>query len=176
MTETANEPTTAERIGAALEGIAFEEVATRDAMACVAVGADALHETLRRLRDTAGFEMITLVTSIDHFPDEPRFEVIHQLRSVRHLDRVRVRTKVCGDAPHVSTCTDLWPGAGFMEREVFDLMGVVFTDHPNLRRLLMPEEYPHHPLRKDFPQRGIEPDRLYREWDRERHDDWRPEE
>jgi len=80
---------------------------------------------------------------------------------------------VGGDDPRVATCTDLWPGAGFSERECYDMFGVRFEGHPDLRRLLMPEGYGHHPLRKDFPHEGIEPDRLYREWDRERRKDWR---
>ena len=71
-------------------------------------------------------------------------------------------------APEAPTCTDLWPGAAYFERECFDLLGVRFTGHAHLKRLLMPEGYDHHPLRKDFPHQGIQPDRLYREWDRER--------
>ena len=70
------------------------------------------------------------------------------------------------------TCTDLFPGAAFMERECYDMFGVRFEGHAHLRRLLMPEAYGHHPLRKDFPHQGIEPDRLYREWDRERRAEW----
>ena len=67
------------------------------------------------------------------------------------------------------TCIDLWPGAAFSERECWDMFGIRFEGHvPNLERLLMPEPYEHFPLRKDFPHQGIEPDRLYREWDRAR--------
>jgi NADH:ubiquinone oxidoreductase subunit C len=176
VSQAANATGLGERVRESLEGIAFEEIEVRDAMPCLSVSPDLLHETLRRLRDDAGFETITIITSIDHLPAEPRFEVIHQLHSIQHAERVRIKTRVSSEKPALSTCTDLWPGAAFMEREVFDLMGVVFEGHENLRRLLMPEEYPHHPLRKDFPQRGIEPERLYREWDRQRHDEWRREE
>jgi NADH-quinone oxidoreductase subunit C len=72
----------------------------------------------------------------------------------------------------VPSCCDLWRGASFSEREVWDMFGVRFEGHPDLRRLLMPEGYPHHPLRKDFPHQGIEPDKLYRDWDRERRQRW----
>jgi len=68
----------------------------------------------------------------------------------------------------VASCTALWPGASYMERECYDMFGIRFEDHPDLKRLLMPDGYGHHPLRKDFPHKGIQPDRLYREWDRER--------
>jgi NADH:ubiquinone oxidoreductase subunit C len=72
------------------------------------------------------------------------------------------------DDARLPSCIDLWPGAAYMERECFDLFGIVFEGHPGLKRLMMPDEYGYHPLRKDFPHQGIEPDRLYREWDRQR--------
>ena len=79
-----------------------------------------------------------------------------------------MRTRLAEDDARVPTCTDLWPGAGYAERECYDMFGIEFDGNPDLRRLLMPEGYEHHPLRKDFPHQGIEPDRLYRAWDRER--------
>ena len=168
-------PETTVRIQAALVGLEFELLEPRDGTPCVAVEAAVLHAVLERLRDEAGFETVTFVTAVDRLgpqPLEPRFEVFHQLLSLAHADRVRVRTAVTSESPMVPTCTDLWPGASFMERECFDMFGVVFEGHPDLRRLLMPEGYGHHPLRKDFPHQGIEPDRLYREWDAKRHQDW----
>jgi NADH-quinone oxidoreductase subunit C len=86
-----------------------------------------------------------------------------------------VETTLADEDPRVSTCTDLWRGAMFMERECWDMFGVRFEGHPDPRRLLMPEDYGHHPLRKEFPHHGIEPDRLYREWDRARRQEWRAE-
>ncbi len=176
MNDTATESTSADRVRAALEGLDVTEVEVRDGLSCIEVSRDVLHDALARLRDAAGFEMVTFVTAVDRFPAEPRFEVNHQLYSVQNTDRVRVKTRVDSSDPKLPSCTDLWPGAGFMERECFDMFGVIFEGHPNLKRLLMPEEYDHHPLRKDFPVQGIEPDRLYREWDRKRHESWRPEE
>lgn len=129
-----------------------------------------LHAVLAALRNRAGFEMCSFVTCIDHYPAEPRFALHHQLLSLAHNDRVRVRCVLPGES--APTCTDLWPGANYMERECFDMFGVRFEGHPDLRRLLMPDGYDHYPLRKEFPHHGIEPDRLYREWDRARRASW----
>jgi NADH-quinone oxidoreductase subunit C len=158
---------TAERVSAALSGIAFQATQARDGMACVEVERGALRAVLERLK-RMGFEANTLVTAVDHFPAEPRFEVVHQFLSFEHNERVRVRTRVTAADASVPSCCVLWPGASFSERECWDLFGIRFEGHPDLRRLLMPEGYDHHPLRKDFPHQGIEPDRLYREWDRRR--------
>ena len=166
---------TLERLRLALEGLSFELSTPRDRMPTLEVGRDVLRPVLERLKQRAGFEAPTFVTGVDRHPAEPRFEVVHQLFSNAHRDRVRVRTRVAASDARVPTCIDLWPGAAFMERECFDMFGIVFEGHANLRRLLMPDEYGHHPLRKDFPHKGIEPDRLYREWDRARHAAWRPE-
>jgi NADH-quinone oxidoreductase subunit C len=87
---------------------------------------------------------------------------------VRHGDRVRVRTALQEGDARLPSCVDLWPGAAFAERECYDLFGIRFDGHPGLRRLMMPDDYGHHPLRKDFPHEGIEPDRLYRAWDAKR--------
>ncbi len=162
---------TLERIRAALEGVEYSLLDVRDGVPCVETARGNLHALLQRLRARAGFEMMTFVTAVDHLEartDIPRFEVNHQLFSIAHNDRVRIKTRVALEDPRVPSCTDLWPGASYMERECWDLFGIVFDGHPYLKRLLMPEEYVHHPLRKEFPHKGIEPDRLYREWDRKR--------
>jgi len=140
-------------------------------MACIEVEARDVAEVALALRDVAGFDSATFVTAIDHFPREPRFEVVYQLLSIAHADRLRITTHVSSDAPNVPSVTSVWPGASFMERECFDMFGIRFDGHPNLKRLLMPDEYEHHPLRKDFPHQGIEPDRLYREWDSRRREE-----
>lgn len=163
---------TAARLAQALEGLEHGVSTGPDGVPCLTVEREQLHDCLSRLRDRAGFASVTFITAVDHFPREPRFEVAHQLLSMDHNDRVRVLTRVAGDDAHVPTCTDLWPGASFSERECFDMFGIQFDGHPDLRRLLMPQGYDHHPLRKDFPHAGIQPDRLYREWDRARRKAW----
>ena len=163
---------TRERSAKALEGIEHDTSEAGDGMVCIDVEREALRETLRRLRDRAGFAQVTFITAIDHHPAAPRFEISHQLWAYAHSDRVRVRTRLAEDDATLPSCVDLWPGAAFMERECFDMFGVVFDGHDGLKRLLMPEEYEHHPLRKEFPHQGIEPDKLYREWDAERRRVW----
>jgi len=157
-----------ERLRAANPSQPWSEVASRDSIPCIEVAREDLKELCRTLRDECGFETVTFVTAVDRTPAEPRFEVCHQLLSVRHGDRLRLRTRVTEADPAVPTVADLWPGAAYSERECYDMFGVRFDGHRGLKRLLMPDGYHHHPLRKEFPHRGIEPDRLYREWDRGR--------
>jgi NADH-quinone oxidoreductase subunit C len=160
----------AARIQAACEGIPHR-ARERDGLPSLEVAREDLRALLQRLRDVAGFDSVTFVTGVDHLVDragEPRFEVLHQLLSVASNARVRVRVPLRSDDARVPSCIDLWPGAAYMERECYDMFGIVFEGHPGLKRLMMPDEYGYHPLRKDFPHQGIEPDRLYREWDRGR--------
>lgn len=163
---------TLERVARALDPIAYMTVTTRDGMPTIAVDRSNLAAVLELLKTKAGFEQATLVTAVDHAPAKPRFEVVHQLWSLSHVDRVRVKTRVDEHDAWVPTCVHLWPGASFMERECWDMFGVRFDGTPDPRRLLMPEEYGHHPLRKEFPHQGIEPDRLYRAWERERREEF----
>lgn len=158
----------AERVRAGLGGIAAREVAATDGMATFEVARDNLHAVAAKLRDALGFDANTLVTAVDLFPAEPRYRLVHQFLSIARVERVRLHCLLAGDDAVAPTITDLWPGASFFEREVYDMFGIRFEGHPDLRRLLMPEGYEHFPLRKDFPHQGIEPDRLYREWDRNR--------
>ncbi|MCC6671403.1 MAG: NADH-quinone oxidoreductase subunit C [Planctomycetes bacterium] len=163
---------TRERLSAALEGLAYEFEAPLDGMTTLALEREVLREVCLRLKQRAGFEGNTLVTAVDHFPAEPRLEVVYQFLSFQHNDRVRLRVRLREADAAVPTITDLWPGTSFSERECFDMFGIRFDGHPDLRRLLMPQGYEHHPLRKDFPHHGIEPDRLYRTWDKERRKEW----
>jgi NADH-quinone oxidoreductase subunit C len=164
------------RIGSVLAAIEHQPLPARDGLLTLALAPRDLHPALARLKSPGGFELLTLVTAVDRLPLEPRFELVHQLHSLAHNQRLRLRTLLASDAARVPSCTDLWPGAAFMERECFDMFGIVFAGHPGLKRLLMPEGYGHHPLRKDFPHQGIEPDRLYREWDRQRRAGWSAQE
>lgn len=114
------------------------------------------------------FDVCACLTATDEWPREPRFRVVAHARASASNERVRLVTTAPGEDPRVASVAGVWPGANWMEREVYDLFGVAFDGHPDLRRILMPEGYGHHPLRKDFPIEGIEPDRLYREWERHR--------
>jgi NADH-quinone oxidoreductase subunit C len=161
--------TALDRIQPALAGLAVATSASLDGTTVLDVRASDVHELVHRLRHGCGFEINTFITAVDRFPSEPRFEVLWQFQSIAHGDRVRVRAWTGGKDPRAPTIVDLYPGAAFPERECYDLFGIVFDGHEGLKRLLMPEDYDHFPLRKDFPHQGIEPDRLYREWDRRRH-------
>jgi len=123
----------------------------------VRVSAGRITEVARFLHDdpSAAFDHITDVCSAD-YPDDPeRFEVIYHFLSLPHGTRIRVKARVTEDDPSIASVTGIWRGADFMEREVYDLMGIRFTGHPDLRRILMPENYEEgYPLRKDFPAEG----------------------
>lgn len=163
-----------ERLSQALDGLELGWRDARDGMPTLEVARGDVSAVLERLHG-AGFKQNTLVTAVDHHPRTPRFEVVWQFLDHAHNERVRVSCLLAADETSVPTCTDLWPGASFSERECWDMFGVVFDGHPDLRRLLMPKDYDHHPLRKEFPHQGIEPDRLYREWDRARREKWNRE-
>jgi NADH-quinone oxidoreductase subunit C len=91
------------------------------------------------------------VTAVDWWPSEPRFVVVYHLLSPRHQRLLRVKVKLSEDDPHIDTVSGVWPSANWLEREVWDLFGIVFEGHPDLRRLMMPEDWEGHPLRKDYP-------------------------
>ena len=117
-----------------------------------------LVDTLRYCRDDPDldFDVLMDLTAVDYsrYPgrdDGPRFEVVYHLYSLAHNHRVRVKVRVDEDDAAVPTAVDLWPIANWFEREVWDMFGVRFTGHPDLRRLLMYEEFVGHPLRKDYP-------------------------
>ena len=105
------------------------------------------------------FDMLMDLTAVDYqkFPgreDGPRFDVVYHLLSIPNKQRVRLKVQVSGDDANVDSLTPIWPSANFFEREIFDLFGVRFIGHPYLRRLLMPEDWEGHPLRKDYPVEG----------------------
>ena len=110
-------------------------------------------ESLRRSSET-DFNFLSDITCVDVFPSEPRFEVIYHLLSHSRKDRVRLIARVPGGDPSIESLMGLWPDSNFFEREIFDLFGVRFIGHPNLRRIMMPEDWEGHPLRKDYPVEG----------------------
>jgi NADH-quinone oxidoreductase subunit C len=108
------------------------------------------------LRDEPGlrFSFLADVTALDLYPQEPRFEAVYHLLSLETSQRLRLKVRVAGDKPRVMSAVPVWPSANAFEREVFDLFGLVFEGHPYLRRMLLPEEWEGHPLRKDYPTEG----------------------
>ena len=94
------------------------------------------------------------VTCVDWYPREPRFEVVYQLFSTTKKKYLRLKVRLSGVDANIDSLTSIWPGANFFEREVFDLFGVRFDEHPNLVRIMMPENWEGHPLRKDYPVEG----------------------
>jgi NADH-quinone oxidoreductase subunit C len=115
-----------------------------------------IREACVLLRDDSDcpFNFLADVTCIDWFPSEPRFEVVYHLLSITKKERVRLKVRLGSSSPALDSVTSVWPAANYFEREIFDLFGVRFTGHPYLRRLLMPEDWEGHPLRKDYPVEG----------------------
>jgi NADH-quinone oxidoreductase subunit C len=124
----------------------------------VNVPADAVVAVLDFLRTEGGYDLLTDVTAVDWAEGvSPRFTVVYHLFSTARHDYVRVAAACADDlAPVMPTATSLWPAADWHEREAFDMFGIRFTGHPDLRRILMWDDYPHFPLRKDFPLAGID--------------------
>jgi NADH/F420H2 dehydrogenase subunit C len=110
----------------------------------------------RFLHDDPGmrFDHITDIGSLDFPEDEERFEVFYQFYSIPKNHRIRVKARVSEEACEIDSVTSVWKGANFMEREVYDMMGIRFNNHPDLRRIMMPEDFDGYPLRKDFPTEG----------------------
>lgn len=102
----------------------------------------------------AGYRFLEDVTCVDWHPSEPRFHIVYHMLSMAFKERVRLVAQVESMDPSIESITSVWPAANFYEREVWDLFGVRFNGHPNLRRIMMPEEWEGHPLRKDYPVEG----------------------
>ena len=121
--------------------------------AAVLVSPASVPATLETLREK-GYGFLASVHGVDYFPEEPRLGVHYELIDMAKVDRIAVRTRVSVDAPTVPSVTAEWPTANHQEREVFDMFGVLFEGHPDLRRILMPEDSEGHPQRRDFPIGG----------------------
>jgi NADH-quinone oxidoreductase subunit C len=118
-----------------------------------------VRSVLAQLRDR-GYTFLASVHGVDYYPHEPRLGVVYELLDMRRVDRITVKLRVGSDAPEVESVTPDttegagWPTADHQEREIYDMFGVVFRGHPDLRRILMPEDYEGHPQRRDFPVGG----------------------
>ena len=96
------------------------------------------------------FVRLSTVTGVDRYPSEPRFEVVYHLHSIERNERLRLRCRVPGDAPVIDSVSSVWRSANWYERETFDLFGITFRNHPDLRRIMLPDDWVGHPLRKDY--------------------------
>lgn len=154
LEELKNHPALARLLGwkkDAVEGAKFD----RDEMT-IHVERSAIREACTLLKEDPAcpFNFLSDITCVDWYPSEPRFEVVYHLLSIPNKERVRLKVRLNSSSPAIESITTVWPGANYFEREVFDLFGVRFNGHPYLRRILMPEDWEGHPLRKDYPVEG----------------------
>ena len=133
--------------GAVVDTTYFRDKAT------VHIAPELVRETLAHLKGR-GFRFLASVHGVDYYPEEPRFGVHYELLDMTEVDRITVKLRVPLAAPTVPSVTPQWPTADHQEREIYDMFGVVFDEHPDLRRILMPEDYEGHPQRRDFPIGG----------------------
>ena len=119
------------------------------------ISATDLREVAKFSSDKLSFDYLLDITSIDNFGEEPRFEIIYHMYSMRHAACLRLKMKVSEELGAIETVSDIWPTANWHEREIYDMMGIKFNGHPDLRRILMWDGYPFFPLRKDFPLEGL---------------------
>ena len=117
------------------------------------VDAARIVEFCRSLKDR-GFERLATVTAVDRHPAEPRFEVVYHLHSIEHNQRLRLKCRIPSAAAEIDSVVSVWRSANWYEREVFDLFGITFRSHPDLRRIMLPDDWDGHPLRKDYPVHG----------------------
>jgi NADH-quinone oxidoreductase subunit C len=114
-----------------------------------------LREISKFCRDELSFDYLIDITSIDNFGEEPRFEIVYELYSMLHAVHLRLKLRVSENVGALDTISDIWPTANWHEREIYDMMGIQFNGHPDLRRILMWDGYPFFPLRKEFPLEGL---------------------
>jgi NADH-quinone oxidoreductase subunit C len=137
----------------ALPGAQIESVPSVDLQTTMYVSREDVRAVARVLRDRPelGFNLLAEITAVDFWPREPRFELVYILVSIPNRLRLRMKVRLPGADPHISTMIGVWPAANWLEREVWDLFGISFDGHPDPRRLLMPEDWEGYPLRKDYP-------------------------
>jgi NADH-quinone oxidoreductase subunit C len=134
-------------------GAMFESVPSIDLQTTIYAPCDGMPDIARALRDhpRLRFTLLAELTAVDFFPREPRFELVYIMVAIEHRTRLRLKVQLHGAAASIRTVSDIWPAANWLEREVWDLFGIEFAGHPDMRRLLMPEDWEGHPLRKDHP-------------------------
>src|SRR6266568_4381050 len=142
-----------ETLQQAVPAAQVEAVPSIDLQTTIYVSGDAVGAVARALRDhpELAFSVLVELTAVDFWPREPRFELVYVVLSIANRLRLRFKVRLHADGAHVPTVSGVWPAANWLEREVWDLFGIVFLDHPDPRRLLMPEDWEGYTLRKDYP-------------------------
>ena len=137
----------------AVPGAPFEATPSIDLQTTMYAPADALPALAQTLRDRneLAFTFLAELTAVDLWPTEPRFELVYIVVSPANRLRLRIKVRLNAEGAHIATVTGIWPAANWLEREVWDMFGIVFDGHPDPRRLLMPEDWDGYPLRKDYP-------------------------
>jgi len=120
----------------------------------VYVAREAIREACARLKSQGLTDFLSDLTCADFYPREPRFELAYHLLSMKRKERLRLKVRLSGDEASLESITSVWPSVNFFEREIFDLFGIRFLGHPYLRRIMLPEDWEGHPLRKDYPVEG----------------------
>ena len=122
----------------------------------IVVPRELLRATAERCREDAKlqYNLLSDATCVDRYPAEPRFELSYHLVSIPKREKVRLRVRLSGNDAVVDSLVPVWPGANWLEREIFDLFGIRFTGHPDLRRILLPDDWEGYPLRRDYPVEG----------------------
>lgn len=133
----------------AVEGAKFD----RDELS-IYVTRESIRAALEHLKSQGVNDFLSDLTCADFYPREPRFEMAYHLLSIKRKERARLKVKLSGEDAVIESVTPVWPSANFFEREVFDLFGIRFLGHPYLRRIMLPEDWEGHPLRKDYPVEG----------------------
>ena len=144
-------------LGQLLGGKIQEKAEFRDETTFTIRASD-LREVAKFCRDELSFDYLIDITSVDNFGEEPRFEIVYELYSMTLAIHLRLKLRVSEDEGEVATVSDIWPTANWHEREIYDMMGLRFAGHPDLRRILMWDGYPYFPLRKEFPVEGLPSD------------------
>jgi len=118
------------------------------------IAAERIVSACRYLKAEQNFARLSTIAAVDWYPEEPRFEVVYHLHSPERNERLRLKCRVAGEDPEIDSVTAIWRGANWYERETFDLFGIRFRNHPDLRRIMLPEDWEGYPLRKDYPVTG----------------------
>jgi NADH-quinone oxidoreductase subunit C len=118
------------------------------------IAPESIVDVCRFLKEDQNFVRVSTVTAVDWYPEEPRFAVVYHLHSPERNERLRLKCRLPGANPEIDSVTVVWRGANWYERETFDLFGIRFRNHPNLKRIMLPDGWEGHPLRKDYPVTG----------------------